>query len=139
MRRLILCVAVAGLGAAASTSWATVGPSRVPAFAAPADSQADLGRRWFASSCAECHAVEDVASDDFKAKWGGRTAFDLFDLIARTMPEESPGSLPRRAYVDIVAYLMQQNGVVPIRPLADDDATLAATVLHFASPPHARR
>lgn len=102
---------------------------------AASDSQADLGRRWFAASCEECHAVDDVTSADFKAKWGGRTAFDLFDQIARTMPEETPGSLPRRAYVDIVAYLMQQNGVVAAVPLADDDSTLTATVLQFAPPP----
>lgn len=101
---------------------------------APSDSQADLGRRWFAASCEECHVVDDVTSADFKAKWGGRTAFDLFDQIARTMPEETPGSLPRRAYVDIVAYLMQQNGVVAAVPLADDDSTLTATILQFAPP-----
>lgn len=106
---------------------------------AAADSQAELGRRWFAASCEECHAVDEVASADFKAKWGGRTAYDLFDQIARTMPEDTPGSLPRRAYVDIVAYLMQQNGVVAVAPLADDDAALAAAVLQFAPPPVVRR
>ena len=78
--------------------------------------------------------MDDVTSADFKAKWGGRTAFDLFDQISRTMPEETPGSLPRRAYVDIIAYLMQQNGVVAAAPLADDDSTLTATVLQFAPP-----
>jgi hypothetical protein len=96
-------------------------------------------RRWFAASCEECHVVDDVTSPDFKAKWGGRSAYDLFDQISRTMPEETPGSLPRRAYVDIIAYLMQQNGIVAAAPLADDDSTLAATVLQFAPSPTARR
>jgi cytochrome c5 len=106
---------------------------------AASDSQAELGRRWFAASCEECHVVDDVTSPDFKAKWGGRSAYDLFDQISRTMPEETPGSLPRRAYVDIIAYFMQQNGIVAAVPLADDDSTLAATVLQFAPSPTARR
>lgn len=83
--------------------------------------------------------MDEIASADFKAKWGGRTAFDLFEQISRTMPEAEPGSLPRRAYVDIVAYLMKQNGVVAVAPLADDDAALAATILQFTPPPVARR
>lgn len=104
------------------------------------DSQAAVGQRWFAASCEECHALDEVTSADFRAKWGGRTAFDLFDQISRTMPEVEPGSLPRRAYVDIVAYLMKQNGVAAASaPLADDDAALTATILQFAPPSLARR
>jgi mono/diheme cytochrome c family protein len=105
--------------------------ARLPLPPTPVDSQAELGRRWFASACEGCHAVDDVSSDDFKAKWSGRRAYDLFDQIARTMPEQTPGSLPRRAYVDIVAYLMKQNGAAVSLPLADDDAALSATVLQF--------
>lgn len=135
---LAAIVAAAG-GARDSRAESAATPVSAPSGSvqpvAPAsDSQADLGRRWFAASCEECHAVDDVTSADFKAKWGGRTAYDLFDQISRTMPEETPGSLPRRAYVDIIAYLMQQNGVVATVPLADDDSTLAATVLQFAPP-----
>ncbi|MBA3853191.1 MAG: hypothetical protein C0503_02185 [Gemmatimonas sp.] len=130
---------VAGAGSAIPTSSAATRPAETAVPSAHSDSQAELGRRWFAASCEECHAVDEIASADFKAKWGGRTAFDLFEQIARTMPESEPGSLPRRAYVDIVAYLMKQNGVVAIAPLADDDAALAATILQFAPPSVTRR
>jgi len=148
MRRLIPLAVVAAIsavagvtaaGAAAPTSVAGVRRLETPVPPARSDSQAEVGRRWFAASCEECHAVDEIASADFKAKWGGRTAFDLFEQIARTMPEAEPGSLPRRAYVDIVAYLMKQNGVVAVAPLADDDAALAATILQFAPPSVARR
>jgi mono/diheme cytochrome c family protein len=119
---------------------ATPVTSANPNAASYSDSQADVGRRWFAASCEECHALNEVSSADFRTKWGGRTAFDLFDIISRTMPEAEPGSLPRRAYVDIVAYLMKQNGVAAAAaPLADDDAALTATILKFAAPSHARR
>lgn len=126
---------VAAVGSAAPTSGTRLHAVGTPVPTAHSDSQAELGRRWFAASCEECHAVDEVSSDDFKAKWGGRTAYDLFDQIARTMPEETPGSLPRRAYVDIIAYLMKQNGVAAAMPLADDDASLTATILQFAPPP----
>jgi hypothetical protein len=135
----VATIAVALVGAGETRAEPTPRSAAARRVHAVNDSQADLGRRWFAASCEECHAVDDVTSADFKAKWGGRTAFDLFDQISRTMPEETPGSLPRRAYVDIIAYLMQQNGVVAAAPLADDDSTLTATVLQFAPPPLARR
>lgn len=145
MRRLIPLAlgaaisAVAGVGRAAPTSYTAGRPLETLVPSAHSDSQADIGRRWFAASCEACHAVDEVVSADFKAKWGGRTAFDLFEQISRTMPEAEPGSLPRRAYVDIVAYLMKRNGVVAVAPLADDDSALTATILQFATPPVARR
>lgn len=137
----IACVTLA-LGAGVESSTAQVAQPATPArhTATFSDSQAEIGRRWFAASCEECHALNEVSSADFRTKWGGRTAFDLFDIIARTMPEAEPGTLPRRAYVDIVAYLMKQNGVAAAAaPLADDDATLTATILNFAAPSPARR
>lgn len=75
------------------------------------DSQAVRGRQWFESACQSCHEIKDMTSPDFKVKWAGRTAFDLFEIISTTMPEEEPGTLTQRTYVDIVAYLMQLNGV----------------------------
>jgi mono/diheme cytochrome c family protein len=131
--------ASAAIVALAAGSTSPTVAERTPMPHAPSDSQVDLGRRWFAASCETCHAVDEIASADFRAKWGGRTAFDLFQQISRTMPEPEPGSLPRRAYIDIVAYLMRQNGVVAVAPLADDDAALAGTILQFAPPPAARR
>jgi mono/diheme cytochrome c family protein len=109
------------------------------AVAVRSDSQVELGRRWFAASCETCHALDEISSDDFKAKWSGRTAFDLFDQISRTMPEAEPGTLPRRAYVDIVAYLMRQNGDTAEVALADDDSVMSATVLRFTPSSHSRR
>ncbi len=139
---LILCSTLAmGVGVESSTAQvAAPVASSTPSLRSYSDSQAAIGQRWFAASCEECHALNEVSSADFRTKWSGRTAFDLFDIISRTMPEVEPGSLPRRAYVDIVAYLMKQNGVAAAAtPLADDDATLTATILQFAPPSPARR
>lgn len=80
-----------------------------------------------------CHATKDMASPDFKVRWGGRTALDLYLRISSTMPQDSPGSLSTRAYTDIVAYLMQINGIVAgVQPLTADTTVLAAARLGFS-------
>lgn len=104
------------------------------------DSQALRGRRWFEGTCLHCHAAKEMASPDFKVRWGGRTALDLFLRISSTMPEDSPGSLSTRSYTDIVAYLMQINGIVAgVQPLTADSTVLAAARLGFDSTSSAPR
>lgn len=96
------------------------------------DSQVARGREWYVSQCQSCHPSEDMSSADFKVRWSGQRAYDLFEIISTTMPEEEPGTLSRRTYVDIVAYLMRLNGMpVAPAPLADDDASLQAATLSF--------
>lgn len=100
------------------------------------DSQAVRGRQWFESVCQACHEIKDMTSPDFKVKWAGRTAFDLFEIISTTMPEEEPGTLTQRTYVDIVAYLMQLNGVpAGTTALSAEQSALSSARLTFT--PHA--
>lgn len=77
-----------------------------------------------------------MSSPDFKVKWAGRTALDLYDIIVTTMPEGGPGTLTQRSYVDIVAYLMRLNGV-PAGPsaLSVEPSALASARLSFTSHP----
>lgn len=113
-----------------------------PAVAAPADAaalaarQVERGEQWFRAACLECHALGAVSNPDFRLKWGGRSAHDLFDLVARTMPDGNPGSLSRGAYLAITAYLMTLNGMpVAAAPLAADSTTLGGIRLAFPSTP----
>jgi mono/diheme cytochrome c family protein len=100
------------------------------------DSQAVRGQQWFESVCQHCHEVRDISSPDFKVRWAGRTAFDLFEIISTTMPQADPGTLSRRTYVDIVAYLMQLNGVPAGRSaLLAEPQALSSTRLTFPSHP----
>ena len=52
-----------------------------------------------------------------------KTAFDVFNQIRTTMPDDNPGSLERQEYIDLVAYIFSLNaypageGDLP----ADDD------------------
>ena len=81
------------------------------------DAQAKRGSDSYAYSCATCHAADlegDPARDvpalngeDFVGAWNKRTVKDLFELISKSMPKDSAGSLRAETYADIVAYLLQ--------------------------------
>ena len=107
-----------------------------PTPAAPAiytEEQATRGAEVFSSVCMDCHARKDFSDEEFKGKWRGRTAFDLFDRIRSTMPESSPGSLERASYLDVTAYMMQLNGLAAgTTPLPEDEASLRKQLLTFA-------
>ncbi len=101
-------------------------------LAAAAARQLDLGEQWFRSACLECHAVRGLDNADFRLKWQGRSAYDLFERIRSTMPESKPGSLTQGTYAAIVAYLMKLNGMpVGARRVSSDSTALTTIRLTF--------
>jgi quinoprotein glucose dehydrogenase len=83
--------------------------------------QAERGREVYKRVCAECHALEFYRGDVMKA-WDGGSLADLYDALSRLMPQRNPGSLKRREYTDILAYILSLNGMpageqeLPARP-----------------------
>jgi mono/diheme cytochrome c family protein len=73
--------------------------------------QATRGERVFAANCAVCHQPEQFVGPAFMRGWEGQPLFALFDTIRETMPQDNPGSLRREEYADILAYLLQLNGM----------------------------
>jgi mono/diheme cytochrome c family protein len=98
----------------------------------PTARQLDVGEQWFRSACAECH-VTSLGDSDFRYKWNGKSAYDLFELIRSTMPEHEPGSLTLPTYASIVAYLMKLNGMPVANVIPSDSAALANLKLTFPS------
>ena len=98
--------------------------------------QLERGEQWFRARCIECHATGALANPDFQLKWNGRNAFDLFERIRATMPEDDPGSLTPGTYASIVAYLLKLNGMVvgSVR-LPSDSTALAVVRITFGPPP----
>ena len=116
----------------------TVAPARDSAAAAVAR-QLDIGEQWFRSACLSCHATGNLVNPDFRLKWSGKTAFELFERIRSTMPESRPGSLTQGTYASIVAYLLKLNGVrVGPRTVSSDSTALASIRLTFPLPAPAR-
>ena len=115
MRRFFACFF---LSAAAMTSARAQTPdSTAPAVPGKSalqgvytDGQASRGDNEHAANCTSCHSTTNYAGAAFVKTWVGRTAFDLFDQLRTTMPDDSPGSLSQQQYVDIVAYILKING-----------------------------
>src|SRR3982751_4098650 len=115
MRRFFVLVffsAVAATAAHAQTpdSTAPAAPGKSALQGVYADGQAARGDNEHASNCTSCHSTTNYAGAAFVKTWVGRTAFDLFDQLRTTMPDDSPGSLSLQQYVDIVAYILKING-----------------------------
>lgn len=80
---------------------------------APADlytpEQAERGEAAFRSHCAACHLSNQFRGGHFRARWGGRTAYDLVNQLRATMPMDNPGGLALEQYVDVAAFLFRLN------------------------------
>jgi alcohol dehydrogenase (cytochrome c) len=80
--------------------------------------QATAGRQAYEANCAGCHGnnldgVPPLSGDGFMGPWRTRTTRDLFGLVRTTMPSDNPGGLPEGTYVNIIAYILQRNGIAP--------------------------
>ena len=100
--------------------------------------QALRGQQQYDVFCSGCHGpdlegagvdVPALADTAFVRKWSGRSLRDIFDLIKMSMPENAPGSLGDRAYADLLAYILQANGL-PAGPVTlEADRERLATIV----------
>jgi mono/diheme cytochrome c family protein len=79
--------------------------------------QADEGARIYAVHCAMCHGprLEGTVETPglvgkFVAGWAGRPIVELYDYIARAMPQGSPGKLAPEDNARVVAFILRANG-----------------------------
>jgi cytochrome c5 len=106
------------------------------------DQQASRGEAIYRNTCLACHDDSDHTGATFKQNWDTRTAFDLFEIIRTTMPNDNPGKLPRDDYAAIVAYLFKQNKMPSgKKALPTDSAGLKQIVIAVADTanPHEHR
>jgi glycine/D-amino acid oxidase-like deaminating enzyme/mono/diheme cytochrome c family protein len=73
--------------------------------------QARKGGETYLKYCGSCHAQAAHRGEAFQSSWSGRSAAELFDYLRTTMPNDNPGKLSRSQYADLVAYLLQLNGM----------------------------
>ncbi|HUF72792.1 MAG TPA: PQQ-binding-like beta-propeller repeat protein [Gammaproteobacteria bacterium] len=101
----------------ALTGMCLLGSSSVYAYT---PDQAAAGRAVYAASCGICHGENlnllpqvPLVGPAFLSRWQGRDTDDLYQQLRATMPVEGPGSLPGDSYIEVVAYMLQANGVLP--------------------------
>ena len=101
--------------------------------------QAASGFAKFLGNCAMCHGahLEGRAGPSLKGpNWANAkadyTLGEVFTVVSQQMPATSPGSLEKADYVDIMAYLLQQNGYpAGDKTLDFDQATGSAVKLRW--------
>jgi mono/diheme cytochrome c family protein len=71
--------------------------------------QADRGEKVYTKICVECHEPFEFAGNLWDKEWLGKTAFDFFDLVKTTMPDDKPGTLNSEDIVDVLAYILKLN------------------------------
>ena len=99
-------LAIAALVGCATSAVPAGQPAPVGVYSA---AQAQRGREAFAQDCRECHASSEFRGREFEFTWRRRTAWDLYRELRRTMPEDFPGALAPRTYVDLIAYVLEIN------------------------------
>jgi mono/diheme cytochrome c family protein len=105
--------------------------------------QAKNGESVFQARCAGCHGADlhstdpeapDLTEAAFRFGWNGKTIANRFEEIRGTMPYGNAGSLDDQTYLDIVAYILQFNGIPSgSKKLEPDDSALEKIVI--AVPP----
>ena len=75
------------------------------------ESQARRGEATYQKHCSPCHTPSGHSGPEFTRPWHGRPLFELYDLIRSTMPQDNPGRLSRAQYAELVAFLLQLNGL----------------------------
>lgn len=100
--------------------------------------QADEGVKVYHASCDEgCHLyrlegygrAKPLKGDGFKQDWKGKTLAELFQFISVKMPQDFPATLTPEEYVNVMAYVLSQNGFpAGTKPLTGDATALAGIV-----------
>jgi alcohol dehydrogenase (cytochrome c) len=110
--RFLACGAIAAFGIALAAAQQPTTPAPFTA------EQANAGRATYQSICAGCHLPDlkgsneatPLAGRNFVNTWRDRTTADLFTRIHTTMPSSTPGSLSEQEAINLVAYILQENG-----------------------------
>jgi mono/diheme cytochrome c family protein len=83
------------------------------------DAQAVRGQDAFNADCATCHPAKEGSGDgtaprlwgpEFISRWADRTVGDILVTMRTTMPPNSPASLAKDTYADVLAYVLKMNG-----------------------------
>lgn len=113
-------LALVASGAAASASLALSSQKRSLNDGVYTAKQAERGSRLWRRTCAECHQPNEFVG--YLHGYVGMPVSFLFDSIRAQMPQNNPGSLSRKQYADVLAYVFEMNGLPVGEADMDSDA-----------------
>lgn len=96
--------------------------------------QVEFGKTAYAENCAGCHGADfrstdvnapDLRGPSFAYTWVDTPLSERLDRMLTTMPPFDPGVLGAPKYINIIAYILFENGIAPSdQPLPNDSALL---------------
>jgi cytochrome c2 len=81
--------------------------------------QASMGETTYGGQCAQCHGNNlrgvpergpSLIGGAFAERWFGGNAYDLFEYIRRYMPPQNPRGLNDFQYINVMSYILRENG-----------------------------
>lgn len=79
--------------------------------------QIDQGRLLYAQHCANCHGAElqggagmPLTGSAFTSRWRGRALRDLYQIAAKQMPLDAPGTIQDTENFEVLAFVLSKNG-----------------------------
>ena len=102
-----------------TAAWSAAGAAQPPArtvwAGVYAPEQARRGEPLYRESCGSCHGTSleggemapPLTGGPFNSNWNGLTMGDLLERTRVSMPANSPGSLSRQQYTDILAFMLR--------------------------------
>jgi cytochrome c5 len=132
-----MCAAVAGIGAALVMWPAAAFQQRSVTQGVYTLEQAGRGGTVYQDQCETCHGdprtggddAPNLAGEDFVDHWNGKTLFDLAVSLQQTMPASDPGALTRQEYVDVIAFILNQNAFPSGKEELTSDTMLKSIVI----------
>ncbi len=115
--RMLTAAALLWLTATPVVAQGPASPPRTVADGIYTDAQADRGAASYDVACARCHRSDLGGADGpalrderFNRMFAGKPLHGLYERVSTTMPRNAPSSLAEGVYVDILAYLLRENG-----------------------------
>src|SRR5690606_11628676 len=106
--------------------------------------QTEAGRADYQQHCAMCHGADlrllptaPLVGPEFVSRWRGRSTNELLAQLRATMPPEGAGALAEETYVNVIAYLLAQNGAAAGAEPFAATSTLIGTLLPGSAPAQA--
>ncbi|WP_299640463.1 cytochrome c [Devosia sp.] len=116
---LTLCLAIAGIAIAQTAPSPALAPEKAARLTFTA-AQVENGKAEYSSRCIDCHGANlndgefggpPLKGEAFREKWFDQPSSTLIGFTQAAMPPDAPGRLSLDAYVEIVAYILSNNGV----------------------------
>ena len=98
--------------------------------------QAERGRAVYAAQCEACHKADlrgeqmtpSLVGVSFAFRWNEKSLSDYLAGMRATMPQSAPGGLSDAAYVDLLAYILAENGYPSGDAMLVADADVLKTI-----------